>query len=296
MQPASLVLLFHSVGSPQQTGYKDAISVEAFDRALAWLQANYRVVSIDALAERQAAGGDLSGLAALSFDDNHRSVPEVGLPLVAARGLPATWFLMTAALAGAVYWRRQVTRILASGQEAAFRSHLEARAPTLAAAIRPGRFYKDSKDPTRLSPTAIAEELAAFDPSLGPDPDFVTPGEVASLALPGIMIGNHSHRHLVMSGLSAEAQAHDVARASEALSHFPQPKSRLFCVPFGGAKTYDGATLQATANAGLSGVAVTADGLVDADDFSKHPRLAAKSYAGQGVVRCLSPALAAVLS
>ncbi|MEQ8652499.1 MAG: polysaccharide deacetylase family protein [Kiloniellales bacterium] len=296
MQPASIVLLFHAVGTPEATGYKDAIPVEAFDRALHWLQANYRVVPLDDLAARQALGEDLTGLAALSFDDNHRSVAEVGLPLVAARGLPATWYLMTAALAGEAYWRRKVTRVLASGQEAAFRAFLQARAPALAEAIRPGRLYKDSKDPTRVSPSAMAELFAAFDPSGGPEPDFVTPGEVAALDLPGITLGNHSHRHLVMSGLSAEAQQREIAVASEALSHFPQPKSRLFCVPFGGAKTYNSATLEATALAGLAGLAVTADGLVDADDFARHPLLAAESFKGQALARCLSLALGAVLS
>ncbi len=294
MQPASLVLLFHAVGTPEETGYKDALSVEAFDRALAWLQANYRVVALDRLAAGQAAGDDLTGCAALTFDDNHRSVSEVALPLVVARGLPATWFLMTGPLAGEAYWRRRVTRILARGQEAAFYSFLRAKAPTLAAAIRPERLYKDSKDPARVSPLAIAEQLAAFDPSGGPDSDFVSPGEVAAQALPGISLGNHSHRHFVMSGLSPEEQIREIARASEALSYFPQPKSRLFCVPFGGAKTYDCETLQATARAGLAGLAVTADGLVAADDLSAHPLLTAETFTGQALVRCLSPALKTV--
>ncbi len=291
MKPQSLVMLFHAIGRAEDTNYKDAITVEAFDRALTWLQSHYRVVAIDEIAARRAADQDIKGLAALTFDDNHRSVLEIGLPLVAARGLPATWYLMTAALAGEGFWRRKVTGIVASGQEAAFRAFLSSEAPEILEGLRPGKFYRDSKDPARVSVPRMVELLQAFDPGSGPEPDFVTPGEVASMALPGISLGNHSNRHMVMSGLTAEQQRADLGTASEALSHFPQTKSRLFCVPFGGAKTYNAATLEATAATGLSGLAVTAVGLVAADDLTQHPLLASETYGGQAVVRCLTPAL-----
>ncbi len=291
MHPASLVLVFHAIGSPQATGYKDAVTPEELDRVLGWLAAHYRVVPLDELGARQAAGEALTGLAALTFDDNHRSIAEVALPLAAARGLPATWFLMTAVLAGEPYWRRQVTGLLARGQEAAFRGFLAAEAPALAERIRPGRLYKDSKDPRRVPPAEIARLLRAFEPGSGQQQDFVTPGEVAALSLPGVTLGNHSHRHLVMSGLSDAAQRQEVVTASEALSHFPQPKSRLFGVPFGGPGSYDGATLEAVAAAGLAGVAVTAGGLQAADGLEDHPLLAGGAGIRPALARCLAPAL-----
>ena len=283
--PESLVPVFHAVGSAAGTGYKDAVSAERLDRALAWLAGRYRVLPLDELLRRAADGRSLAGLAALTFDDNHRSVAEIALPLAAARGLPATWFLMTDPLGGRPFWRRQLTRLLARGEEAAFRAFLAAEAPALAEALRPGRLYKDSKDPTRVAPEAMAAALQGF--SGESDPDLVTPGEVAALALPGLSLGNHSARHLVMAGLSAERQAQEVTVAAEALSHLPQPKSRLFAVPFGGPGTYDAATLAAAAAAGLAGVAVTGDGLVAADDLSAHPLLAG----GRGLVRSLAGAL-----
>ncbi len=289
MPPASLVLLFHAVGTPHDSGYNDTVSAEDLDRALAWLQAHYRVVSLDELARRQVAEQPLAGLAALSFDDNHRSIAEIALPLAVARGLPATWFLMTAPLSGTAYWRRQITRIIAQGQEAAFRTFLAIEAPALVQRVRPSKLYKDSKDPTRVSPLEMIRLLQAYDPQPGPDDDFVTPGEVAALTLPGVTLGNHSHRHLVMSGLSAEEQQREITTAAEALSHFPQRKSGLFCVPFGGPNSYDADTLEAAAAAGLSGIAVTAAGLTAADDVSAHPLL---SRRGQpALVRSLSPAL-----
>ncbi len=295
MQPTSLVLVFHAVGSPADTGYKDSLTAGELDRVLDWLQAHYQVLALDELAERRRAGASLDGLAALTFDDNHRSVAEIALPLAAARGLPATWFLMTAPLSGAPYWRRQVTRLLARGEEPAFRAFLAAHAPELVARIRPGKLYKDSKDPARVSPLAIAELLQAFDPAASQQPDFVTPGEIAALALPGVSLGNHSHRHLVMAGLEAEAQCREIATAAEALSHFPQPRSRLFGVPFGGPGSYDAATLAATAATGLTGLAVTAGGLAAADDLGDHPLLADGAGELQALVRCLSPALRGLL-
>jgi len=287
MPPASLILIFHAVGSPAETGYKDALSAERLDRALAWLASGYRVLPLDELLGRAASGASLDGLAALTFDDNHRSIADVALPLAAARGLPSTWFLISEPLAGRAYWRRQLTRLLSEGQEAAFRAFLAAEAPAVAARLRPGRLYKDSKDPARVAPDLLASLLTAFAGDAGADPAFVTPGEVASLGLPGLALGNHSARHLVMAGLDAEAQAQEIARASEALSYLPQAKSRVFAVPFGGPATYDRATLSAVAAAGLSGLVVTGEGLCAADDLAAHPLLAP----GQALVRCLPGAL-----
>ncbi len=287
MPPKSLVLLFHAVGTPAETGYKDAVSVDALNRALDWLQTNYQVVPLDRLAEERRADRSIAGLAALTFDDNHRSIAEIALPLAVARGLPATWFLMTDPLFGRPYWRRQVSALIAAGQEEAFRAYLAERAPDLLRQLRPGRLYKDSKDPSRVSPDAVAAQLAAFRGGLDDGAGFVTPGEVAALALPGLALGNHSRRHLVMAGLSPDRQREEVAAAAETLSSFPQQRSRLFAVPFGGPETYDAATLDAVAAAGLSGLAVTTSGLAAADDVSGHPLLSADS----ALVRSLPAAL-----
>ncbi|GAB5467729.1 MAG: hypothetical protein Kilf2KO_07590 [Rhodospirillales bacterium] len=288
MRPDSPILLFHAVGSAASTGYKDAVTPEELDRALAWLQAHYRVVPLDELLQRSRHGQPLAGLAALTFDDNHRSVAEVALPLAAARGLPATWFVMTGPLAGRPYWRRQLTRLLAEGQEAAFLAFLAAEAPDLAGKLRPGRLYKDSKDPSRVASDAMAALIASFTQGRDWERDEVTAGEIAAMTLPGVTLGNHSRDHLVMAGLSPERQAREVAEASATLASFPQRKSRLFAVPFGGAPTYDQATLASVTAAGLAGLAVTADGLCAADDLSAHPLLAP----GRALVRCGGAALA----
>ncbi|MEO1190564.1 MAG: polysaccharide deacetylase family protein [Pseudomonadota bacterium] len=287
MRPDSLILLFHAIGTPAETGYKDAVSAEAFAQALRWLGDHYQVCPLDQLLQRLQAGHSISGQAALTFDDNHRSLAEVALPLAAAQGLPATWFIMTGPLAGRPFWRRRLTALQASGQEAAFRAFLYVEAPAVAARLRPGKLYKDSKDPDRVSPAEMARLLAAFLPGQAPAEDQITAGELASLRLPGLTLGNHSRDHLVMAGLSAEAQAQEVARASESLAAYPQPKSRLFAVPFGGAKTYNAATAAAVTAAGLSGLAVTVDGLAAADDLTAHPEL----EPGQGLARSLARAL-----
>ncbi len=190
--PSSLVLLFHAVGTPAETGYKDAVTVDGLDRSMAWLQAHFDVVALDRLAEGLRTGRSIEGLAALTFDDNHRSIAEIALPLAVARGLSATWFLMTGPLAGKPYWRRQLTDLLAAGQEEAFRAFLGEAAPDVLGQLRPGRLYRDSKDVSRVSPEVIARLLTAFAGGLEGHADFVTPGEVAALALPGITLGNHS--------------------------------------------------------------------------------------------------------
>src|SRR5690606_34163491 len=106
------------------------------------------------LLAEQRRGRSLRGLAALTFDDNHRSVLEVALPLAAELGLPATWFLIGGPLKGQPFWRALVRRIEAEGRVADFLAFARARHPA-AGRLRPERFYRDSKDPARIDSPAM---------------------------------------------------------------------------------------------------------------------------------------------
>jgi peptidoglycan/xylan/chitin deacetylase (PgdA/CDA1 family) len=83
-----VVLCYHSVNpSP---GYL-SLSPELFDRHLTWLEDHCRVVPLDELlAGPRRTGGPY---VALTFDDGYADNHAKALPLLAARGMPATFFV-----------------------------------------------------------------------------------------------------------------------------------------------------------------------------------------------------------
>lgn len=261
--PPALIALYHAVGTPAATGYRDALEREALARQLDWLAARYRIVPLEEMAARLAAGGSLEGLAALTFDDNHRSVLEEALPLCAARDLPATWFLIGGPLAGRPFWRRLVTELERRGEVAAFLAFALARAPQVAS-LRPERFYRDSKDPARIDTPTLAALLEAWFEGAGPPPDFISPAALRTGLPPGVRLGNHTFGHPVLAGLPAEVQAEEMRRGRGALEALGLPLSDALALPFGGVGTWDRATLRAAADAGVALLLSTAPGLAPA--------------------------------
>lgn len=270
MQPTSLIALYHAVGSPADSGYRDALELAVLERQLDWLRRHYRVLPLEELVERRANGRSLTGLAAITFDDNHRSVLAAALPLLRALALPATWFLIGRPLRGAPFWRALLRQVEESGQSEAFLAFARSRNPA-AMALRPERLYRDSKDPARLSSATVAALLEAFLASSGAPADFVRLAELQGPAPPGLTLAGHTARHLVLAGLPEAAQYAEIREGEEILASSPWPRRPWLALPFGDPGTYDTATLSAARKAGVKALLLTGPGLCEAEDLSRHP-------------------------
>lgn len=269
MSPASLVAVYHAIGDPAETGYRDALSLPALERQLGWLKRRYTVRPLAELLERRRQGRSLAGLAALTFDDNHRSVLRQALPLAASLGLPATWFLIAGPLDGKPFWRDLVRRIEAAGEVEAFLAFARVRVPATAA-LRTERFYRDSKDPRRVTSDVMLPLLASFCDAARAPADFVTPGELDRPAA-GVTLGSHTAGHPVLAGLQARQQEAEMRQGLQAIETLPWPATRALALPFGGPGSYDATTLAVAAQLDLPGLLLTADRPAAADDFGEHP-------------------------
>jgi peptidoglycan/xylan/chitin deacetylase (PgdA/CDA1 family) len=269
MRPASVIAVYHAVGQAADTGYRDAVPLAVLERQLRWLRRHYAVLPLAELLERRRRGRSLAGLAALTFDDNHRSVLREALPLAASLDLPATWFLIAGPLGGAPFWRELVHRIAAAGRVEAFLAFARARAPATAA-LRAERFYRDSKDPRRISSDVMLPLLAGFCEGAGAPADFVTPGELGP-APAGAVLGSHTASHPVLAGLTAQRQEAEMQQGLRGVAALPWPATRILALPFGGPGSYDSVTLAVAARIGLPGLLLTAGRPAAADDFDEHP-------------------------
>jgi peptidoglycan/xylan/chitin deacetylase (PgdA/CDA1 family) len=272
--PASLVALYHAVGTPEATSYRDALGRDALARQLDWLARRYAVLPLAELLRLRREGAQLAGLAAITFDDNHRSVLDRALPLLAERSLPATWCLIGGVLAGRPYWRRQVQGLFDGGEVEAFLAFARERDPGAVAGLRPERFYRDSKDPRRCRVPALMALLERFRPA-GADPALVRLDDLTGRSPPsGLTLANHSGTHPVFAGLSPAEQAQEVSDGRAAVTAAGWPTLDVLALPFGGADSYDASLPAALAAAGAAAVLLTGNAGTAADDLSGHPALA----------------------
>lgn len=271
-EPSSLVALYHAVGTPATTGYRDALTRDALARQLDGLMRRYDVLPLAKLLRRRRKGAALDGLAAITFDDNHRSVLELALPLLAERGLPATWCLIGGVLAGRPYWRRQVQALIDRGEVDAFLAYARREAPSAVAGIGADRFYRDSKDPRRANVPALMALLDRFRPS-NADADLVRLADLAGRAPPpGVTLANHSRTHPVFAGLSQADQAAEIAQGRATVAATGWPLLDVLALPFGGPDSYDATLSGAMKDAGCGALLLTGEAGTAADDLSAHPQ------------------------
>ena len=275
-EPSSLVALYHAVGTAAATGYRDALSRDALARQLDWLARRYEVLPLATLLRRRRKGASLDGLAAITFDDNHRSVLESALPLLAERGLPATWCLIGGVLAGRPYWRRQVQGLIDRGEVEAFLAYARREAPAAVANIGAERFYRDSKDPRRTCIAALMALLERFRPGSA-DVDLVRLSDLANRAPPPeITLANHSRTHPVFAGLSPAEQAAEIAQGRAAVAATGWPLLDVLALPFGGPESYDASLPDAMQAAGCGALLLTGAEGTAADDLSAHPQVSSR--------------------
>jgi peptidoglycan/xylan/chitin deacetylase (PgdA/CDA1 family) len=223
------VLAYHGVDDPA-----------SFRRQLDHLVAVARPVSLEEVVDALARRRPLPPRAVLvTFDDGHRSLLDVGLPLLRERGVPAVAFVVAGLLdTRTPFWWTEVEQLLARGGRAGTDDGL-----TPAALVKR---LKAAPDAERL---AAIEELRRTASAPAPPAPQLRREELPLLEAAGIAVENHTWSHPCLprcDDRKAAAEADDAHRAlREALGRAP----RAFAYPNG---DWDGRTERALAAAGYA--------------------------------------------
>ncbi len=203
------VLVYHSCDTEESDfieGLDSNTTPSNFERHLAYLTRHYRIVPLARLEE----GAPDDRTVVITFDDGYRSVYTHAFPLLRARGLAATVYLVGATQANRrLVWVNELNWLL--------RRHVAQAAPRTAQALGlPERTdIPELIDAARrrLAPDAITrliEDIAcacridrgqlARDARL-----YLETGEMAELAETGFTFGNHTASHADLARLPAPA-------------------------------------------------------------------------------------------
>ena len=90
----AVVLLFHRVGEAYP-GDEIGVPEAQFERFCALLARHFPVISLETLAERLRARGEIGGCAVITFDDGYLDNYAAAAPILRKYRLPATFFITT---------------------------------------------------------------------------------------------------------------------------------------------------------------------------------------------------------
>jgi peptidoglycan/xylan/chitin deacetylase (PgdA/CDA1 family) len=208
------VLVYHRIVDRPARTLDAAVAVDEFRAQLDHLVRAYTVVDaatiVDAVtARRRGARFPV----ALTFDDDVSSHARVVAPLLAERGLHATFFLTRASSS---FWWDDLERIVARDGAPPALPDLGGAQDARAAAAAVERLSPDER-------AAVAAKLRDLAPP-GADPGM-TNAEVAALESAGHRIGFHTHSHDPLATVPDERLAQVVADDAGATS-FAYPHGR----------------------------------------------------------------------
>lgn len=150
---APVILLYHRIAEPRSDPWGLCVSPERFRAQLAMLVAERRVLPLDELVSRLAAGDAPRFATAITFDDGYADNLEAAAPLLEEAGLPATLFVTSGAIGSGepFMWDEPIAEALPMDA-------VQLREAARAFAI--GAHARDHVHLTRLEPGARFEQIA----------------------------------------------------------------------------------------------------------------------------------------
>jgi peptidoglycan/xylan/chitin deacetylase (PgdA/CDA1 family) len=257
--PSAVVTCYHALSGPASpSAATTSVSAALFSETLDSLTALCRVVPLGELIARHRAGRSIRDLAAITFDDAYRSVADLALPVLKARGLPATLFVVAdAASSGEPFWWDRVEDAsVRAGPEAwrAFETACGAPPAWPSGADRPAftpmRQWVLGTHRGRW-PAELAGPLASLEAQAGGRTAQrpMTWVELADIMRdPLFTIGVHTRTHPVLPLLSQDELADEVAGAFRTLCDRLGLVLPVLAIPYG---LYDRPTAQGARALGM---------------------------------------------
>lgn len=246
----AVILTYHGLLSSRPPGalaglHKIFVPVDAFRAQMTVLRSRYRVVPLRELIGRLGAGDRAERLAAVTFDDGWRTTHTLAAPILKELGIPASVFVATGLCGTATrgLWTQRLRAALAAAPHDRFRLfglELPADTPPRRAQAIHALTGILKRTPAAEREERLREIFRAYGngPDLGPEMDFMSWEEVATLAKLGVELGAHTVDHEILSSLplaEATAQIRDSRARLEEVTGRP---CRLFAYPNGGAKDF----------------------------------------------------------
>jgi peptidoglycan/xylan/chitin deacetylase (PgdA/CDA1 family) len=292
LTPACLVLCYHRVSDYTDDYWRNAVSVKNFADHVTLLAQRYGVLSIEELATAIEKGRPPARrCVVITFDDGYAANLENACGTLAARRVPATFYLNTAWLTSDLFWWDDLVLALKTVSESAGmespaawlcrQAGVVTENPTSEQAITILRSaFKEMADgPRRLLMASFRSRYAVASP---PHRDHrpMNMDDIQALAANTLFtVAGHTHTHPSLSRLSREGQRVEILENKRILEEIAHRPVSHFSYPFGDVVDFNDDTVDELRAAGFSSAATTGGipARWPADRF-RIPRLSVKNW------------------
>lgn len=259
--PSLIVLNYHRIGEPENTGYDPGVfsaTAEQFDLQLSYIKRFYEVLSPGEAMELVDRGRANRAAVAITFDDGYRDNYEVAYPILKSHRLAATFFLPTAFInTGHIPWWDRIAQMLRTATRLSFRLEYPVMAafdlaaqPLTTVCREVLNLYKhpDTIDPERFE----RELMAACEPDLPAAQErlFINWDEAAQMSAGGMTIGSHTHRHRLLAKLTPEEQFDELLTSKRIIESQLHCRVTSLAYPVGTRTAFSTQSVRAALDAG----------------------------------------------
>lgn len=256
------------------------VHVEAFVRQVAYLREHHNVVSLQRVVEAGRGNAPLPPYpAVITMDDGYRSNYTLAFPVLRRFQVPAAVFVSTGFVEEREpLWPDRIEWAIDQAPPGRFTADLGAGPVTLDLQTPAARRDTARAVVTRLKripQEARDARVEALERSVGtalrnaaPMPALYEPlgwDEIRAMQASGLVeIGNHTHRHRILSRCEPEVQRQEIERAHRILETRTGSRCTLFCYPNGAAGDWDATTQRILRDLGYACAPTTIPGYNDA--------------------------------
>lgn len=236
------VLPYHMVVN-EPNGFYPVISILDFEKQIAHLAKNYKIVTLDEIVDRVRNKDSIRRCVAITFDDGFRDNYENAYPILKKYGIPATIFLTTGCIeTGDAPWFIKLRYIFMKTDKIDCRIFLEGRDVSMrmgtskekyAASERIMIYLKSCLDAERTSLLdKLAKELGILDLG-GLDNLMLNWDQIREMSRHGISFGAHTVSHPVLATISIDEAEREISESKKTIEERIGNPVNSFAYPFG---------------------------------------------------------------
>jgi hypothetical protein len=225
------------------TGFYFETSTQNFEKQVAYLAKNYRVVSLNELVERVRERRSLRGCVAITFDDGFRDNYENAYPILKKYNVPATIFLTTSYIEdGSAPWFIKLRYIFMKTEKTDFQLRINHTSISLPMRTSEEKFTASDKVMACLKKLTNEGRISLLDrlcEDLGVidfqelDNLMLSWDQVKQMSENSISFGAHTISHPILTRMSLDKVENEIRQSKEMIKRRIGKPVSSFAYPFG---------------------------------------------------------------
>jgi peptidoglycan/xylan/chitin deacetylase (PgdA/CDA1 family) len=255
----TLIVTYHGVVSDVPRNgyryeYRNCVALGNFEKQIALLSRNYRIVSLAEYVEARQTGRSLAPYCAvITFDDGFRNNATLAAPVLERYNAPATIFLTTGYVdtTKELIWTEKITRLLMETRQEKVRLRLfdetefrlsspgdrELASLEIRGFLKQASDYKIQQVTEELEKQLADVDLDACFPK--ERYEYLTWSEARGLSGGTVTFGSHTENHLVLSTADLQTCRDELKRSKVTIEHKLEQPCRYFSYPNGKPGDFD---------------------------------------------------------